>query len=79
MAMLIFRSINDFLQALVLIFLHIALLVLAIIALVGGDFTMFVVLASINYILIYTAVTGLTKRIGELSEETKEYLATHSA
>lgn len=79
MAMIVARSINNFLQALVLIFLHIALFVLAVIALFNGDFTMFVVLASINYILTYTAVTGLTVRIDALSKEAKEYQATHSA
>lgn len=79
MAMLVALSINSFLQALVLIFLHISLFVLSLIALFNGDFTMFVVLMSINYILSYTAVPGLTARIDALSKDVTEYKATHSA
>lgn len=62
-------SINAIIQALVLIFLSVALLVLAILALLAGDFTMFVILLSLNYILTHTAVTGATKQNRELSDE----------
>lgn len=66
-------AINALFQALVLIFLTVALLVLAILALLAGDFTMFVVLLSLDYILTHTAVTGATKRNRELSDEINKF------
>lgn len=62
-------AINALIQALVLIFLSVALFVLAILTLLAGDFTMFVVLLSLNYILTHTAVTGATKQSRDLSDE----------
>lgn len=62
-------TINALIQTLVLIFLNVALFVLAILALFAGDFTMFVVLLSLNSILAHTAITGTTKRNRELSDE----------
>lgn len=66
-------AINALIQALVLIFLTVALLVLAVLALLSGDFTMFVVLLSLNYILTHTAVTGTTKRTRELTDALDEF------
>ena len=66
-------AINALIQAVVLIFLNVALVVLAIIAIFAGDFTMFVVLLSLAYILTHTAVTGTTKRTRELSDYIDEF------
>ena len=73
-------AINALIQTLVLIFLNVALFVLAILAIFSGDFTMFVVLLSLAYILAHTAVTGATKYNNELSASIKEFNRTrHSA
>lgn len=66
-------AINALIQTLVLIFLSVALFVLAILTLLAGDFTMFVVLLSLNYILAHTAVDGTTKRTQELTNSFEEF------
>ena len=66
-------AINALIQALVLIFLSVALFVLAILAIFSGDFMMFVVLLSLNYILTHTAVTGATKQSRDLSDEIRKH------
>ena len=66
-------AINALFQALVLIFLTVALLVLAILAIFAGDFTMFVVLLSLNYILTHTAVTGAAKHNRDLTDEINRF------
>lgn len=71
-------SINALIQSFVLIFLNVALFVLAILALLAGDFTMFVVLLSLAYILTHTAVTGATKQNRELSDAIDEFNRTRS-
>ena len=69
-------AINALIQSVVLIFLDVALFVLAILAIFSGDFTMFVVLLSLSYILAHTAVTGATKNINELSGSINEFKRT---
>ena len=69
MALLAFRSINVLLQMLVLVFLNVSLFVLAIIAIFAGDFTMFVVLLSLNYILVHTAMAGAAKHAMAFADE----------
>lgn len=66
-------TINAIIQTIVLIFLNVALFVLAILALLAGDFTMFVVLLSLAYILTHTAVTGETKYNNDLADEIRRY------
>ena len=68
--------INALIQAVVLIFLNVALFVLAVIAVFAGDFTMFVVLLSLAYILSHTAVVGATKRSHELADAINEFKLT---
>lgn len=66
-------AINALIQTLVLIFLHVTLFVLAILALLAGDFTMFVVLLSLNSILAHTAIPGAIKKNNDLAAEIREY------
>lgn len=66
-------ALNALIQTLVLIFLSVALLVLAVIAIFAGDFTMFVVFLSLAYILTHTAVVGATKRNHELADSIEEF------
>lgn len=66
-------AINALIQSLVLIFLNVALLVLAILAIFAGDFTMFVVLLSLTYILVHTAVNGAAKHNRDLTDEINRF------
>ena len=69
-------AISALIRSLVLIFLYVALFVLAILALLAGDFTMFVVLLSLAYILAHTAIPGATKHNNDLSDSIKEFNRT---
>ena len=44
-------------------FLNISLIVLAIISIIGGDFTMFIVLLSLSYILAHTALVRAARSV----------------
>ena len=66
-------AINALIQSFVLIFLDIALLVLAILAILAGDFTMFVVLLSLAYILAHTAIPGAAKHNRDLTDAINEH------
>lgn len=65
-------TINALIQTLVLLFLNVALFVLAILALFAGDFTMFVVLLSLNSILAHTAIPGAIKKNNDLAAEIRK-------
>lgn len=57
------QSINVVLQMLLVIFLNVSLIVLSIISLIGGDFTMFIVLLALSYILVHTAMTRISRGV----------------
>lgn len=52
-----------FLQFFLVIFLDVSLLVLSLLSLITGDFTMFIVLLSLSYILTHTAMIRIANNV----------------
>lgn len=63
------HSVNVVVQMFIVIFLNVSLLVLSLISLIGGDFTMFIVLLSLSYVLAHTAMIRISRSVISLVSE----------